>query len=230
MKKMVLMFAVIIIIAVLFAGCTTNEEKLVGIWQTPNESSITFNSDNSFELSNGTHGTYTVQNNMITMIESDGITNECSYKISNDILTLTLDDNTLTFQKVESQLTEELNEENTESTTPNDTVTLESDNEYVQVTAIDFSNCVYEDGYFIGNVSYIVHTTDKYVAEYDEYFYRQIYFGFYNEDGDLVGDTITQANYIYSREYTAENETYVMIASTKPITEVKVIKIVCEKV
>lgn len=106
---------------------------------------------------------------------------------------------------------------------------LESDNEYMVISSIDISSCEHTDGYFSGEMTYISQTTQKYVDEYDDYFYRQIYFGFYNANGDLVGEEIAQNNYTYSREYTSEESTYVMVASKEEIVEAKVLKIVCEK-
>ena len=85
------------------------------------------------------------------------------------------------------------------------------------------------DGYFSGFITFNSKTTQKYVDEYNDYFYRQIYFGFYSEDGELIGDEIAQNNYVYSREYTSEESAYVMVSSTKDVFEVKVLKIVLEK-
>lgn len=110
-----------------------------------------------------------------------------------------------------------------------ESVTFEADNAYMQISSIDISACVYENGYFSGELSYIQKTTEQYVEAYDDYFFRQIYFGFYNEKGNLVGEEIAQNNHIYSREYTSEENTYVMVSSKNPIKEVKVTKIVCEK-
>ncbi len=120
--------------------------------------------------------------------------------------------------------------ETTEKTDPqNEQITLEPDNEYMIISNIDISSCKNEEGYFSGEMTFTSKTTQKYVDEYDEYFYRQIYFGFYNEKGDLVGDEIAQNNYIYSREYISEESTYVMVSSKYDIVEAKVLKIVCEK-
>ena len=117
--------------------------------------------------------------------------------------------------------------ENTDS--QNDQITLDPDNEYMIISNIDISSCKNEDGYFSGEITFTSKTTQKYVDEYNEYFYRQIYFGFYNENGDLVGDEIAQNNYIYSREYISEESTYVIVSSKYDIVEARVLKIVCEK-
>ena len=109
-------------------------------------------------------------------------------------------------------------------------ITLNPENEYMKVHSIDTSSCEYEDGYFSGEISFISDTTEKYVEEYDEYYYREIYFGFYNINGELVGEEVAQNNYIYSREYTTENTTNVLVSSKHEISDVKVLKIVCEKV
>lgn len=110
-----------------------------------------------------------------------------------------------------------------------DSITLEPDNEYMKISGIDISDCKMSDGYFQGTITYIAHTTQKYVDKYDDYFFRQVYFGFYNENGDLVGEEFSQDNHVYSREYTNENSVYVYVTSSKTITEVKVTKIVIEK-
>ena len=109
-----------------------------------------------------------------------------------------------------------------------ESVTLEGENEYMLVDAIDISDCTLENGYFSGMMTFTSHTTQKYIDEYGDYFYRQIYFGFYNENGDLVGDEVAQDNCVYDREYVWENSTYVMISTKSPISAVKVLKIVCE--
>ncbi len=108
-------------------------------------------------------------------------------------------------------------------------VTLQPDNEYMIISDIDTSECEQADGYFSGFITFNSKTTQKYVDEYNDYFYRQIYFGFYSEDGELIGDEIAQNNYVYSREYTSEESAYVMVSSTKDVFEVKVLKIVLEK-
>lgn len=108
-------------------------------------------------------------------------------------------------------------------------IVLEPDNPYVEVSNIDFSSCKYENGYFTGEMCYTSHTTQKYVDEYNDYFYRQIYFGFYDESGNLVGDEISQDNYLYSREYTYSSTDHVMVATNRKIFKVEVLKIVCEK-
>ena len=116
-----------------------------------------------------------------------------------------------------------------ETDNSSDEVTLQPDNEYMIISNIDISECTQSDGYFSGFITFTSKTTQKYVDEYDDYFYRQIYFGFYNEDGELVGDEVVQNNYLYSREYTEEDSDYVLVSSKKTISEVKVLKIVIEK-
>ena len=69
-----------------------------------------------------------------------------------------------------------------------ESVTLEGENEYMIVDAIDISDCTLENGYFSGMMTFTSHTTQKYIDEYGDYFYRQIYFGFYNENGDLLNE------------------------------------------
>ena len=107
-------------------------------------------------------------------------------------------------------------------------VTLEGESEYMIVDAIDISGCTLENGYFSGMMTFTSHTTQKYIDEYGDYFYRQIYFGFYNENGELVGDEVAQDNCVYDREYVWESSTYVMFSTNSPISSVKVLKIVCE--
>lgn len=126
-------------------------------------------------------------------------------------------------------LTQSSTETENESDAKTEQIVLEPDNPYVEVSDIDFSSCKYENGYFTGEISYTSHTTQKYVDEYNDYFYRQIYFGFYDESGNLVGDEIFQDNYLYSREYTYSGTDYVMVATNDEISKVEVLKIVCEK-
>ncbi len=107
-------------------------------------------------------------------------------------------------------------------------VTLEADNEYYTISEIDFSDCKYEDGLFSGYIKFHEHTTQKYIDEYSEYFYRRIFFGFYAENGRLVTEESAQSNCVYSREYQEDDSNYVVFTSNSPITEVKVTKIVIE--
>lgn len=125
------------------------------------------------------------------------------------------------------QLTDEPEEK--EEDEPHKTITFETDNEYMEITSIDTSECTWEDGQYSGWISYVITTKQKYIDEYfDDYRGRQIYFGFYTEDGELVGDSIDRSNLIYDREYTRENRAYVSISSKHNISEVKVLKFVCE--
>lgn len=126
-------------------------------------------------------------------------------------------------------LTQSSAETKNESGAEAEQIVLEPDNPYVEVSNIDFSSCKYENGYFTGEMSYTSHTTQKYVDEYNDYFYRQIYFGFYDESGNLVGDEISQDNYLYSREYTYSSTDHVMVSTNGKISKVEVLKIVCKK-
>ena len=119
--------------------------------------------------------------------------------------------------------------EDTENAEKSDEVTLDADNDYFIISDIDFSECTYENGYFKGYIKYNSHTTNKYVEKYDNYFFREIYFGFYNENGTLVEEESTWNNYIYAREYESDESTYVIVGSSTPIKEVKVTKIVLSK-
>lgn len=110
-----------------------------------------------------------------------------------------------------------------------DTVILEADNKYMEIGSIDISQCEYEDGWFSGHIYFIQRTTQAYVDEYDDYFYRQVYIGFYNTQGELVSEEIAQNNYIYSREYVSEEDEYVLFATSKEVVEAKVLKIAIKK-
>lgn len=128
----------------------------------------------------------------------------------------------------EDKSAEQPSEDQSQEDETHKTITLEADNEYLIISAIDISDCKLENGYFTGDMTFIAQTTQKYIDEYFDYRGRQIYFGFYNENGDLVGDKIVQHNCVYDREYTWEDSTYVMVRSKYDISEVKVLKIVCE--
>ena len=91
------------------------------------------------------------------------------------------------------------------------TITLEADNDYMIISSIDISDCKLEDGYFKGKMTFVSKTTQKYVDEYNDYAFRQIFFEFFDENGDLVGSDVAQNNYIYEREYVWNGEAYVMI-------------------
>lgn len=107
------------------------------------------------------------------------------------------------------------------------TITLEADNDYMIISSIDISDCKLEDSYFKGNMTFVSKTTQKYVDEYNDYVFRQIFFEFFDENGDLIGSDVAQNNYIYEREYVWTGETYVMIRTNHNVSEVKVVKIVC---
>lgn len=124
------------------------------------------------------------------------------------------------------QLTDEPEEK--EEDEPHKTITLEPDNEYMKVSLIDISDCKLEDGYFSGTMTYVSETTQKYIDEYYDYGYRQIYFRFYNENGDLLGDAISQNNCVYDREYVWDGQVYVSFSTKYDVAEVKVYKIVCQ--
>lgn len=124
---------------------------------------------------------------------------------------------------------EEINRTTNNEKSQIESITLNSNNEYFQISSIDFSKCTYNNGTFSGTVYFTSTTKRKYVEKYDEYFYRTIYFGFYDEEGNLINTEITQNNYLYSSEYTQEENTYVIFSSHKPIANVKVLKIVIEK-
>lgn len=121
------------------------------------------------------------------------------------------------------------NNENINKNNPIESITLNSDNGYFQISSIDFSKCTYDNETFSGTIYFTSTTKQSYVETYSKYFYRTIYFGFYDEDDNLVNTEIVQNNYLYSREYTQEENSYVSFSSHKPITNVKVIKIVIEK-
>lgn len=110
-----------------------------------------------------------------------------------------------------------------------ESVTFEPDNEYIKITSIDTSACKHENGYYSGNLYYVVETTQKYIDEYGDYFFREFYFGFYNEKGVLVGEEITHLNCSYDRPYVSEGRGYVLFQSQYNISEVKLLKIVCYK-
>ena len=131
-------------------------------------------------------------------------------------------------EKSTEEITEKTTEEITEDPSKSE-VTLEGENEYFIISDIDTSECEYENGYYSGKVYFNSHTTQKYIDVYGEYFYREITFSFYSEDGTLVADETTWENCVYNREYTHDSYTYVMFASKKPITEIKVSKIVLSK-
>ena len=128
----------------------------------------------------------------------------------------------------QSSQSEDQSENQSEEDEPHKTITLEPDNEYMKVSSIDISNCKLEDGYFSGTMTYISETTQKYIDEYGDYGYRQIYFRFYNENGDLVGDDIDQNNCVYDREYVWQGEAYVMFSCASDVSKVEVYKIVCQ--
>lgn len=126
-------------------------------------------------------------------------------------------------------LNKTMNDENINENNQIESVTLNSDNEYFQINSIDFSKCTYDDETFSGTIYFTSTTKQSYVETYSEYFYRTIYFGFYDENDNLINTEIVQNNYLYSREYTQEENTYVTFSSHKPIANVKVLKMVIEK-
>ncbi len=108
-------------------------------------------------------------------------------------------------------------------------ITLEATNDYVEVSNFDLSQLALSDGELSGDLSYTIHITQNYIDTYSDYENIEIYLSFYDENGNILGDSYVYSYPEYEREYTAEDSDSVLLWCDKEAAEVRIDKIVISK-